>query len=175
MGPGRLLHEVHKTCPNLDLFGLDISRAMVRLARERLGAVARIDLRAGNIVQTDYASGMFDCIVTTGSFYDWSQPVDALNEMHRVLGRGRKAFVFEWYRDHDELVVSRRLNESLRPYDFVRRKLSKYYLSQRLSMTYTIAEIEQICARSAFRTSYEVERVELGRLPVYARVHLTKG
>lgn len=78
-GPGRLLLEINKQIPQLELSGLDISKSMFAIAKQNLKNRTHIDLRVGNIVQTDYREDFFNCIVSSGSFYNWDKPVEGLN------------------------------------------------------------------------------------------------
>jgi ubiquinone/menaquinone biosynthesis C-methylase UbiE len=50
-GPGFLLLEIHKLNPRIELNRLDLSKAMVNLARNNL-AILKIDLRMGTICGT---------------------------------------------------------------------------------------------------------------------------
>jgi ubiquinone/menaquinone biosynthesis C-methylase UbiE len=92
-GPGRLLAEFNRQIPKLELFGLDISASMLKVAAKNLEHVANVDLKLGNIVHTDYQDDFFDCMVSSGSFYNWDKPVEGLNEVYRILKPGRKAFM----------------------------------------------------------------------------------
>jgi ubiquinone/menaquinone biosynthesis C-methylase UbiE len=78
-GPGRLILEIRKN-QNIDLFCLDISASMVDVARQNLQKIKTIDLRVGNIISTGYQTEYFDCIVSTGSFYNWDNPEKCLDE-----------------------------------------------------------------------------------------------
>jgi len=73
MGPGVLLAEIHRLKPGIELHGLDISSAMVELARKNLGNVPA-KLRVGDIRKTDYPDLYFDIVTCTGSFYLWDEP-----------------------------------------------------------------------------------------------------
>ena len=60
IGPGRLLQELNDKIPGMELHGLDISAAMLKIAAERLGEKAQLKL--GNISKTDYPDDR-DCRV----------------------------------------------------------------------------------------------------------------
>ena len=64
-GPGWLMFEIHRLNPGLELFGLDISDSMVQLAKKNLSGI-RVDLRQGNILNTNYKSNFFDVVICTG-------------------------------------------------------------------------------------------------------------
>ena len=73
--------------------GLDHSRDMVRVAREKTGGVARI-VRA-EADATPFRDGEFTAISSLVAFFFFDRPVAVLREMRRVLdpGRGRIAIM----------------------------------------------------------------------------------
>ncbi len=171
-GPGRLLPEIKNQIPQLELHGLDISAAMIKIARKKLGTY--VDLRVGNIVKTDYPDNFFDCVVSSGSFYNWDNPVEGLNEIFRVLKPGRTAFVFETTTDYDPDMVRINLQNNLQDSGLIRRILSPLFLKKQLRMTYSLSEFEEILMHSEFKNSFKIERDVLGNLPVYVRIELNK-
>lgn len=66
--------------------GLDISRTLVGIAAENARkACASVDFRLGNASAMPFADESFDFIYCSAAFRNFSEPVKALNEMHRVL------------------------------------------------------------------------------------------
>jgi ubiquinone/menaquinone biosynthesis C-methylase UbiE len=174
MGTGRLLKRIHKIIPQIDLYGLDISSAMLDLSTYHLRNLRNVFLRIGTIEKTEYQSNFFDCIVSTGSFYNWDNPIAGLNEIHRILKQGKTAFIYESIRDHDRELLQSRLNDNLQGYNILRRMMSKYFLMKQLRMTYSTSEFNEILQQCAFKDSYKIERIELGNLPIYIRLELQK-
>jgi ubiquinone/menaquinone biosynthesis C-methylase UbiE len=174
-GPGRLLVEISKKNPGLDLFGLDISESMLALARKNIRSIKKVHLKAGNITKTDYTDDFFDCVVSTGSFYNWDKPVEALNEIYRILKSGSTAFIFDTHKDYDRKLLKSRLAENLSEYSFFRKSISIFFLQRQLSMTYSIPEFDAISKQTKFCKSYTLQKIELGNLPVYMRLELRKG
>ena len=173
-GPGRLLLEIHKKIPGLELSGLDISASMLVIARQNLTDIRDIDLQVGNIVQTDYLDNYFDCILSSGSFYNWDNPVESLNEIYRILKSGKTAFIFESVKDYDKALLIMRLKDNLAGYSFMRKKLSSCFLKRQLRMTYSISEFQMILKQTKFRNSYNIHQIELGNLKIYVRIELNK-
>jgi ubiquinone/menaquinone biosynthesis C-methylase UbiE len=173
-GPGRLLFEINKRIPQIDLYGIDISASMLDVAKHNLKDIKNIDLRVGNIAQTDYPDNFFDFIVSTGSFYNWDNPVKGLNEMFRILNTGSTAYIFDTNRDYDKILLISRLKDNLKEYNFFRRTLSKFFLRKQLSMTYSIAEYDQILKQTKFINGYDIQQIELGNLPIYVRLEMKK-
>jgi ubiquinone/menaquinone biosynthesis C-methylase UbiE len=105
-GPGYLSIALAKLGP-YKITGLDISESFVQMASEyakREGVVARfIHGSASDIPLED---GMFDLIVCRAAFKNFSEPLKALNEMHRVLKPGGRAIIIDLRKDAswDEIV-----------------------------------------------------------------------
>jgi ubiquinone/menaquinone biosynthesis C-methylase UbiE len=65
---------------------LDISRTLVKIATENArNAGVKIDFRLGNASAVPFAGESFDFIYCSAAFKNFSEPVKALDEMHRVL------------------------------------------------------------------------------------------
>jgi ubiquinone/menaquinone biosynthesis C-methylase UbiE len=173
-GPGRLLYEINKRNPQIDLFGLDISASMLEVAKKNLINIKNVDLRTGNIFHTDYQDDFFDCIVSTGSFYNWDNPVEGIDEIFRILKPGKTAFVFDTHKNYNSELLNHRLKENLKGYNLFRKTLSKYFLRKQLRMTYSIPEYEQIFKQTKFKNSYSLQQSEFGNLPIYVRIELIK-
>lgn len=173
-GPGRLLRELHAAAPALRLFGLDIAAAMIDLARANLRDVPGVDLRVGSIAASGYPSGFFDVVVSTGSFYNWDDPVAGLDEIFRILRPGCSGYIFETVSDGDRERLDARLTRNLEGSGALRRAVSRFFLNKQLRMTYTRAQIVDLVARSRFAATARVEPVEVGGLPIYVRIELPK-
>ncbi|MEI6753890.1 MAG: class I SAM-dependent methyltransferase [Paludibacter sp.] len=171
-GPGRLLLELQEQVPGMELHGLDISASMLKIARDRLGEV--VELKLGNICASGYPDDYFDCVLCSGSFYNWDMPVDGLNEIYRILKPGQKAYLFETTRDYDPEMLNINLQNNLKGYGQFRRLLSIMFLKKQLKMTYSTAEYNQLFLQSKFRDSYSIVRDVLGSLPIYVQIELVK-
>lgn len=173
-GPGRLLYEVNKKNPQIDLYGLDISLSMIHLANQNLRNIKNINLKAGNIAKTDLRENFFDCIVATGSFYNWDKPVKGLDEIFRILKPGKKAYIFESNKNYNKGLFNSRLKDNLKEYNFIRRIISKFFLKKQLKMTYSITEIKNLIKQSKFENHYNIQEIELGNLPIWIKIELKK-
>jgi ubiquinone/menaquinone biosynthesis C-methylase UbiE len=173
-GPGRLLLMIHDLNPNLELFGLDISASMLQQAQKNLRGIA-VDLRQGNIRQTDYSSEYFDLVVCTGSFYLWSQPEDGLQEIHRILKSGASAYLYECHREYDRQALQLGLRENLRHLNIISRIIGPLAIKQALRAAYWRDEIARIIERTGFAGSFAIRDMTLSGLPIWVRVELRKG
>ena len=98
-GPGYLSVALAKLGP-FKITGLDISQSFVKMASQyakREGVTARfIHGSASDIPLED---GLFDLIVCRAAFKNFSEPLKALNEMHRVLKPGGSAVIIDLRKD----------------------------------------------------------------------------
>ncbi len=94
-GPGYLAIEIAKL-GSYEVSGLDISRSFVRIASEnaRQSGVS-IDFRHGDAAHMPFPDESFDFVVCTAAFKNFSDPVGAIDEIHRVLKPGGKASIFD--------------------------------------------------------------------------------
>src|SRR5579863_4680921 len=84
-GPGYFAIELAKL-GNYRIAGLDISETFVDIARANAAAAnVRVDFRQGNVSAMRFPDSRFDFILCRAAFKNFSQPGEALAEMHRVL------------------------------------------------------------------------------------------
>ena len=105
-GPGYLSIALAKLGA-YKITGLDISESFVQMASEyakREGVAARFI--HGSVSDIPLEDGMFDLIVCRAAFKNFSEPLKALNEMHRVLKPEGKAIIIDLRKDAswDEIV-----------------------------------------------------------------------
>jgi ubiquinone/menaquinone biosynthesis C-methylase UbiE len=96
-GPGYLLGYLARARPDLSLWGLDFSPAMIRRARARHGAAPR--WLVADACRLPFAAGAFGQVVASFSFHIWPCPVAGLLELRRVLAPGGRAWVYELRRE----------------------------------------------------------------------------
>lgn len=98
-GPGYLAIEIAR-CGAYRVIGLDISHSFVEIAnRNAREAHVDIDFRQGNASAMPFPEGTFDLVVCRAAFKNFSQPVGAMNEMHRVLKHGGRAVIVDLRKD----------------------------------------------------------------------------
>jgi len=98
-GPGSLavaLARIRK----YQIVGLDISKSFVEIAQAKAKeAGVDVDFRHGNASNMPFDAGLFDLIICRAAFKNFTEPVRALHEMHRVLKPGGKALIMDLRRD----------------------------------------------------------------------------
>lgn len=101
-GPGRLPIEIAKQVKNANLFGIDISKDMIKIARknadqERVGD--RVEFKVSSAYDTGFENNSIDLVVSTGMLHHLFEPIKAFNEIYRILKPGGEAWLFDGRRD----------------------------------------------------------------------------
>jgi ubiquinone/menaquinone biosynthesis C-methylase UbiE len=98
-GPGYLAIELAQLGA-YRITGLDVSRTFVRIACENaLRARVEVDFQEGDAAAMPFAADAFDFIVCRAAFKNFSNPVGALHEMHRVLRGGGRVLIIDMRND----------------------------------------------------------------------------
>jgi ubiquinone/menaquinone biosynthesis C-methylase UbiE len=98
-GPGYLAIELARL-GTYRIVGLDISKSFVQMAAENAQrAGVEVTFHHGNASAMPFEADSFDLVVCRAAFKNFSEPVQALREMHRVLRPGGKALVIDLRRD----------------------------------------------------------------------------
>ena len=98
-GPGYLAIEIAKRGAYA-ITGLDISKTFVEIATANARrASVEIDFQHGNASALPFADDTFDLILCRAAFKNFSQPLEAMNEMHRVLKPQGRALIIDLRKD----------------------------------------------------------------------------
>lgn len=98
-GPGFFAIELAKL-GDFRITGLDISQTLVEIAKENArNEGVNIDFLLGNAAAMPFADESFDIAYCSAAFKNFSEPVKALDEMHRVLRPGGTAIVADLCKD----------------------------------------------------------------------------
>lgn len=96
-GTGRLLQDIQQRNASTELFGIDISDAMLALAREKIGATAT--LITADLTQLPFADSYFDAIVSSSVLHYLENQQQGIAEMARVLRPGGSIVITDWCKD----------------------------------------------------------------------------
>ena len=166
--PGYLAIEIMR-CGAYQVSGLDISRTFVEIARRNAQAAqVTIDFRQGNASAMPFTEDSFDLIVCRAAFKNFSQPIAAMNEMHRVLKPGARALIIDLRKDasmHDINAYIRQSDLSLAN-SIIYRATFRYLL---LPRAYSRQQFADMAASSAFSETHITTSV------IGAEVTLRKG
>lgn len=98
-GPGFFSIELAKL-GNFQITGLDVSHTFVRIAAENAqNAKVDIAFRQGNASEMPFPGNSFDFIYCSAAFKNFSEPVQALDEMCRVLRPSGEAWIADLRKD----------------------------------------------------------------------------
>jgi ubiquinone/menaquinone biosynthesis C-methylase UbiE len=116
-GPGFFSIELAKLLSSKPgsfwITGLDVSRTFVQIATENArNAGATIDFQQGNASAMPFAGESFDFIYCSAAFKNFTEPVKALDEMHRVLRAGGQASIVDLRKDASRDDVNAYINQS---------------------------------------------------------------
>jgi ubiquinone/menaquinone biosynthesis C-methylase UbiE len=97
-GPGYLSIEIARR--GYEVTALDISKSFVRIASKNAAQEGvAVDVRLGNAAAMPFAAESFDFVVCTAAFKNFSEPLAAIDEMHRVLKPGGEALIVDLRKD----------------------------------------------------------------------------
>jgi ubiquinone/menaquinone biosynthesis C-methylase UbiE len=149
-GPGYLAIELARLGP-YRVVGLDISRSFVQMAAENAArAGVAVAFLHGNVAAMPFEPDSFDFLVCRAAFKNFSDPVQALREMHRVLRPGGKALVIDLRRDASVDAINAHVKDMGLGWfnSLLTRWIFKYGLLKR---AYTQEQMREMAARTPFR------------------------
>ena len=149
-GPGYLAIEMARL-GRFYVAGVDISRTFVEIARENARhAGVNVEFRHGDVVKMPWETGSFHLIVCQAAFKNFSRPLIALEEMHRVLRSDGTAVIEDLSRNASRADIDREvrgMNVSMLNALVIKLTL-KTMLRRR---AYSPAQFERLAAESPFR------------------------
>ncbi|HXC76263.1 MAG TPA: class I SAM-dependent methyltransferase, partial [Candidatus Acidoferrum sp.] len=150
-GPGYLAIEMARL-GRFRVTGLDISRTFVKIATEKAveaGVIA--DFHNGDVATMPFESGTFDLVVCQAAFKNFTQPGNALAEIHRVLRDGGTAVIDDMSSDasHADIASEVRNMQLGRVSAF----MTKGTLEMLKRRAYSPARFQSLVAKSPFQTS----------------------
>jgi len=159
-GPGYFSIELAKL-GDYQVTGLDISSSFVEIARKNAKqAGVSVDFRLGNAADMPFPAGAFDFTFCQAAFKNFTQPVEAIAEMHRVLRSPGTSVILDLRRDASRPEIERHI-DSL-GLGLINRFMTKWTFRQvLLKSAYTISEMEAFVSQTPFHTC-RVETDEIG-------------
>jgi ubiquinone/menaquinone biosynthesis C-methylase UbiE len=159
-GPGYLAIALARRGP-YRITGIDISRTFVRIAADNAArAGVKVEFGHGDAAAIPYPAGSFDFIVCRAAFKNFSDPVGALREMHRVLRPGGQALIIDMRNDASNAAIDATVRDMKlgRVNALITRAIFKYSLRKR---AYSKADMLAMAAATAFQGA-EIREEALG-------------
>ncbi len=149
-GPGYHAIEIARL-GRFQVTGLDISRTMVEISRENAAAAGvTVDFRHGDATDMPFADGSFDLIVCQAAFKNFRRPVNALNEMHRVLRPGGRAVIQDLRKEASSSDINHEVDrQNLGAFSGF---ITKRILAGLRNRAYSASQLERLVIESRFRT-----------------------
>jgi ubiquinone/menaquinone biosynthesis C-methylase UbiE len=146
-GPGLLAIELAKLTGGR-VTGFDISRSFVQIASDNARkAGVEVDFEHGDAADLPVPEDQFDFIVCRAAFKNFTRPLVALNEMHRVLKPGGTALIIDLRKDYSPRAVS----DYFKNHGFLTAAIVKLIFRTMLkSRAYTKESMMALVAQSQF-------------------------
>jgi SAM-dependent methyltransferase len=154
-GPGYVAIQLGRQRRNLQLVGLDLAAHMVRQAKRnaaKIGLDGRGLWPQGDAHRLPFADGSFDLVISSFALHHWSEPLQILNEIARVLRPGGSYYLADLCRQPNlvqRLFAYASIPAISLPFGSY-LGYGGYYESLRAG--YTLAEAEALLARSRLPT-----------------------
>jgi len=165
-GPGYLAIELARLGSHR-VTGLDVSHSFVRIAAENAArAGVAVDFQQGDAAALPFAGDQFDFAVCRAAFKNFSDPVGALREMHRVLKPGGRALIIDMRSDASDAAISDQVEKmQLGRMSAIATRMTLHFLKKR---AYSRDDFVDMLANTPFGTGdiradgigYEVELVK---------------
>ncbi|MFX0026825.1 MAG: class I SAM-dependent methyltransferase [Candidatus Hermodarchaeota archaeon] len=109
-GTGYLSIEIGKRAPQLNIYGIDLSRKMVEIASGQAKPFKNVKFKLANAAELPFENDLIDFIISTGSFHHWKHPIKIFNEVYRVLKANGEAWIYDGCSNppHDEVIKLKR-------------------------------------------------------------------
>jgi ubiquinone/menaquinone biosynthesis C-methylase UbiE len=156
-GPGYFAIELAKL-GDYRITGLDISETFVEIAKQKATeANVQVDFRHGNASGMPFQSDSFDFLLCRAAFKNFSAPLGALQEMHRVLKPGGRALIIDLLKDTPNESVSQAVDEmKLGTVNGILTKATFRFML--LKRAYTRSDFEQMVSETRFDKAQIRER-----------------
>lgn len=146
-GPGYMAVEMARR--GFVVTGLDVSHTFVQIAGDYArGQGSKASFRQGDVSAMPFASQSFDRIVCQAAYKNFTEPLRALNEMHRVLRTGGTAVIEDMWGEATAADIRREVQRMrLSPLNAFVTRRTLTWLRRR---AYTREGFAELARRSAF-------------------------
>lgn len=148
-GPGYLGLEWLSKTDGTSIRAVEISPNMIAVAQKNAaeyGLLPRVEYRLGRAEEIPFDDGTFDAVFSNGSLHEWSDPLQAFHEVHRVLKHDGRYAITDLKRNMNPL-AHLFLKITVKP------KEMQPGLQSSIQAAYTKKEIEKIVARTPLKSA----------------------
>jgi ubiquinone/menaquinone biosynthesis C-methylase UbiE len=130
---------------------LEISRTFIKIAQDNAKQEkVNVEFRHGNASDMPFEDNTFDFIICVAAFKNFSQPVEAVREMHRVLKPNGKACIVDLRRDVPLTKIEKHIKDDLHLGGVNAMFTKLVFGSFLLKNAYSKAEIEGLVSLTRF-------------------------
>lgn len=149
-GTGYLSIEIAKRAPTLQVYSIDLSRQMVKIARSHAKSVENAQFKFGNVADLPFKDDSIDFIVSTGSLHHWKKPTKVFDECYRVLKISKEAWIYDG------------CAEAAKQYGFPRGLILRKILEAHgFTLAEYKSEIKSILEQTKFKGSYRMKQIDI--------------
>ena len=166
-GPGYFAIELAKL-GNYQVQGLDISKTFVEIAtRNAKDAGVDAAFQHGDAANMPFQNETFDFLLCRAAFKNFSQPVRALQEMHRVLKPGGTGLLIDLRKDASPESIRQEVDGM--GLNFLNKTMTKLtFRFVLLKRAYTETQFRNFFAQTKFRS------VEYRKTPIGLEIHFER-
>jgi ubiquinone/menaquinone biosynthesis C-methylase UbiE len=148
-GPGFFAIELSRL-GDFQITGLDISSTFVDIAgRNAREAGVTVEFLQGNASKMPFENDSFDFLLCRAAFKNFSEPIEAIREMHRVLKPGGRLLLIDLRRDASQQDINQEVEAmGLSRISTVMTKLTFRFML--LKRAYSPGEFERMFAQAPF-------------------------
>jgi len=159
-GTGYSSIEIAKRVPNMQVYGIDLSRQMIKIAKRHAKDVDNARFVFGNAARLPFKDNSIDLVVSTGASHRWKVPHVVFDECHRVLEVGGEAWIYDGCPEVFENRADRRkINEK---YGFLVSRLGR---RTSILHSFTMGEyqtvIKDMLEQTVFKDSYQMALTDI--------------
>jgi ubiquinone/menaquinone biosynthesis C-methylase UbiE len=157
-GTGYLAIEIAKRAPGMQVYGIDLSRQMVKIARRHAQSVKNVQFEFGDAAALAFENDSIDFIVSTGSLHHWNKPGKVFDECYRVLKKDGQGWIYDPCRD----ALEENVEQAKKEYGFwVYKILTKVTELHGFSKQEYGSKIKAVLNQTAFRDNYQMELTDI--------------
>jgi len=157
-GTGYLSIEIAKKTSDVQVYGIDLGRQMVRIASRHAKGVGNARFHLGNVAELPFEDDSVDFIVSTGALHHWKRPARVFDECYRVLKSDKEAWIYDGCPD----ALKHEADRIKKEYGiWVYRILSKATEMHGFTREEYESKIKGILDRTTFKDSYRMELTDI--------------